>query len=99
MAEVPASDDESDGRTITDGYFEEEFYVDAETVGEFLVTLGEQFQDSDEITVTGEDWEIPFAFREPIELDIEFAGDGEAELEIEVELDEGHTDDDAPEIA
>lgn len=99
MAEVPAPDEEeSETRTITDGYFEEEFQVDAESAGEFLVALGEQLRDDEEVLVAGDDWEIPFAFADDVELEVEFQGDEEPELEIEVEL-EGRSEDDAPEVA
>jgi amphi-Trp domain-containing protein len=100
MAEVPEAEEEEEQQpnTITDGYFEEEYYVDAESAGEFLIELGEQFKEADEITITGDDWELPFAFGEPIELDVEFEGDGEPELEIEVEL-KGRVEDDAPDLA
>lgn len=100
MAEVPAPDDEeeSEPTTITDGFFEEEFEVDAAEAGEFLVGLGEQLRDDEEVLVTGEGWEIPFAFAETVELEVEFEGEGDPELEIEVEL-EGRSDDDAPEVA
>lgn len=100
MAEVPAPDEgeESEPTTITDGYFEEEFDVDAEEAGEFLIGLGEQLRDDEEVLVTGEGWEIPFAFADEVELEVEFEGEDERELEIEVEL-EGRSDDDAPEVA
>lgn len=98
MAEVPADEEESTAETITDGYFEEEYYVDAEDVGAFLIELGEQFEEGDEITLTGDDWELPFAFGEPINLEIEFDGDGEPELEIEVEL-SGRIEDETPDLA
>ncbi|UPV77149.1 amphi-Trp domain-containing protein (plasmid) [Halorussus limi] len=97
MPEVPVEDEEAKMSTITDGYFEEEYYISAEDAGEFLIELGEQFRDSDEITITGDDWEMPFAFGEPIELDIEFEGDGEPELEIEVEL-SGRVEDKVPNL-
>ncbi|MFB6254627.1 MAG: amphi-Trp domain-containing protein [Halobacteriaceae archaeon] len=96
MPEVPTQET-SDVRTITDGYFEEEFYVNADDVGDFLIELGEQFKSDDEITVTSDDWELPFMFGEPIELDIEFEGDGEPELEIELEL-TGRVEDEMPSI-
>lgn len=62
------------------------------------IQLGEQFEEEDEITTTGEDWELPFAFGEPLKLDIEFEGDGEPELEIEVEL-SGRVEDGMPDLA
>jgi hypothetical protein len=52
----------------------------------------------DKITVKTSEWEIPFKFREPIELDIDFEGYGERELEIELEF-KGKREDEAPEIS
>ncbi len=101
MPEVPEeaeSAEERTRRTITDGYFEEEYHVSAEDAGEFLVELGEQFRDGGEITLSGDDWELPFAFGEPVELEVEFQGDGEPELEIEVEL-SGRVGDESPDVA
>jgi len=98
MPEVPAEEEEPTIETITDGYFEEEYYISSEDVGEFLIELGEQFQEGDEITITGDNWELPFAFGEPVNLDIEFEGDSEPELEIEVEL-SGRIEDETPDIA
>jgi amphi-Trp domain-containing protein len=99
MPEVPEEEkeEESTVETITDGYFEEEYYISAENAGEFLVELGEQFKEQDEITLTGDDWELPYAFGEPVKLDIEFEGDGEPELEIEVEL-SGRVEDEVPDL-
>lgn len=98
MPEVPEESDEPETKTITDGYFEEEYYVNAEDVGDFLVELGEQFREEDEITITADGWELPFSFGEPVKLDIELEGDGEPELEIEVEL-SGRVEDETPSIA
>ncbi|WP_049897264.1 amphi-Trp domain-containing protein [Halorubrum distributum] len=98
MPEVPAEKEEEPSiETVTDGYFEEEYYIGAADAGDFLIELGEQFKNKDEITITGDDWELPFAFGEPVKLDIEFEGDGEPELEIEVEL-SGRIGDDTPDI-
>lgn len=98
MAEVPVPDETTpETQTITDGYFEEELYIDAESAGAFLIELGHQLQAGDELTITGEGWEIPFRFSEPIELEIEFEGDGQPELEIELELD-GLRKDKAPSL-
>jgi len=100
MPEVPAEEEEEEPtiETVTDGYFEEEYYISATDAGDFLVELGKQFKEQEEITVTGDEWELPFAFGEPVKLDIEFEGDGEPELEIEVEL-TGRLDDDIPDVA
>lgn len=95
MPDVPADEEESTRETITEGFFEKEYYISAEDAGEFLIELGEEFQESDEIRISGDEWELPFAFGEPVTLDIEFEGDGEPELEIEVEL-SGRIDDEPP---
>jgi amphi-Trp domain-containing protein len=98
MADVPAADDEEPTvETVTDGYFEEEYHIDAASAGEFLIDLGEQLREGDELTVTGDGWEIPFAFGEPVELEIEFQGHDDPELEIEIEL-AGRVDDEAPNL-
>lgn len=67
-------------------------------IARYAESLAEQFKSEDEITITGDDWELPFAFGEPVKLDIEFEGDGEPELEIEVEL-LGRIEDETLEIA
>jgi len=86
MADVPTDDGETTG-TVTDDYFEQEYAVSAATAGEFLVELGEQLQSGDgDVTITGDDWDLPFAYGEPVELEIEFVGGPESELEIELEL-------------
>lgn len=99
MPEVPTEEEEEPTiETITDRYFEEEYYISADNAGEFLIELGEQLKSKDEINITGDDWELPFAFGEPVELDIEFESEGEPELEIEVEL-SGRIEDEAPDLA
>lgn len=62
--------------------FEGEYRLDAAEAGAFLVDLGEQFQAGDELTIGTDEWRLPFAFGEPVELGIEFEGVGEQELEI-----------------
>ena len=85
MADSP---DSPEGETtITDGHFDEEYRIDAETAGAFLVQLGEQLQADDELVVSGDGWEIPFPFVEPVTLEVEFDGEGDPELDVEVELD------------
>jgi len=101
MAEVPDTDEtETDQRvtTVTDGYFEEEYAVTATQAGKFLTTLGEQLSESDELTISGDDWELPFAFGDTVTLEIEYEGDGDPELEIEVEL-SGRRDEETPDLA
>jgi amphi-Trp domain-containing protein len=77
--------------------FEQEYRLDASEAGEFLISVGEQLRDGDELTILTDEWELPFAFGEPVELEIDFDGVGEPELEIELEL-PGRTDEDAPEV-
>jgi amphi-Trp domain-containing protein len=77
--------------------FETEYRLDASEAGEFLIRLGEQLREGDELTVVDEDWELPFAFGEPVELEIDFEGVGDPELEIEIEL-PGRTDEKAPQV-
>ena len=92
------TDTEEDRTTITAGReFEEEYRLDASEAGQFLVTLGEQLRDEDDLTLVGEEWELPFAFGEPVELEIDFEGVGEPELEIELEL-PGRSHETAPDI-
>ncbi|WP_152040773.1 amphi-Trp domain-containing protein [Salinigranum salinum] len=77
--------------------FEQEYRLDASEAGEFLIRLGEQLRDGDELTIVTDEWELPFAFGEPVELEIDFEGVGEPELEIELEL-PGRTDETAPDV-
>jgi len=75
--------------------FEQEYRLDASEAGEFLIAIGEQLRDGDDLTIVDDEWELPFAFGEPVELEIDFEGMGEPELEIEIEL-PGRTDEKAP---
>ena len=104
--ESPAGDagsesDEGDAverTTITTGRnFEEEFRLDASEAGRFLIELGEGLRDGDELTIATDEWEMPFTFGEPVDLEVDFDGTGEPELEIEVEL-PGRTDERAPSV-
>ena len=77
--------------------FEQEYRLDASAAGEFLIDLGEQLRDGDELTIVTDEWELPFAFGEPVELEIDFEGVGDPELEIELEL-PGRPDENAPHV-
>jgi amphi-Trp domain-containing protein len=77
--------------------FEREYRLDASEAGAFLIALGERLRDGDELTVVGDEWELPFAFGEPVELEVDFDGVGEPELEFELEL-PGRTDETAPDV-
>lgn len=95
-ADDPSAEDER--TTIRTGRkFEQEYRLDAREAGEFLIALGEQLRDGDELTLADDEWELPFAFGDPVGLEIDFDGVGEPELEIELEL-PGRTDEKAPQV-
>jgi amphi-Trp domain-containing protein len=80
--------------------FEREYRLSAAEAGEFLVAVGERLRDGEELTIGDPDgeWELPFEFGEPVELEIDYEGVGEPELEIEVEI-PGRTGESAPDVA
>ena len=92
-------DDTADDRTLIrpGREFEQEYRLDASEAGAFLIDLGEQLRDGDELTIVDDEWELPFAFGEPVELEVDYDGVGEPELEIEIEL-PGRTDEAAPDV-
>jgi amphi-Trp domain-containing protein len=91
-----SSDDER--TTIRSGReFEQEYRLSAEETGEFLIELGRQLRDDEELTIVDEEWELPFAFGEPVNMELDFDGVGEQELEIEVEI-PGRSDEAAPDV-
>lgn len=97
--ESAAGDD--DPTTIGAGRnFEEEYRLDAAEAGAFLVAVGERLRDGDTLTLEAPDgeWRLPFAFGEPVALEVDYDGVGEPELELEVEL-PGRTDERAPDVA
>ena len=77
--------------------FEATYRLDASEAGEFLIALGRQLRDADELTLADDEWELPFAFGEPVELEVDFDGMDDPELEIELEL-PGRTDETAPDV-
>jgi len=98
MSESEPDEEDEERTTIRTGReFEQEYRLDASEAGAFLIDLGEQLRDGDELTIVADEWELPFAFGEPVELDIDFDGVGEPELEIEIEL-PGRTDEKAPDV-
>ncbi|MEF8847758.1 MAG: amphi-Trp domain-containing protein [Candidatus Thermoplasmatota archaeon] len=96
MAEIPS--EKGKKRRITEGEFEHQVYLDKNQIADFLISLGNQMKKDDKVTVETEKWEIPFRFRQPIELEIEFEGYRERELEIEIEM-KGKRDDQAPNVS
>lgn len=100
MSESDTADEanETEKTTIRTGReFEQEYRLDASEAGAFLTDLGEQLQDGDEVTLSTDEWELPFAFGEPVEMEIDFDGVGDPELEVELAL-PGRTDEEAPDI-
>jgi amphi-Trp domain-containing protein len=87
MANLP-NDEASDTTEITDGYFEREVHLSRDSTATFLHELADQLDAGTELTVSSDDWRIPFEFREPIEVEVEFTSHREKELEIEIEFDE-----------
>ena len=75
-------------RTITDGFFEREVYLSRQETAAFLRELADQLESEPTVTVAGSTWEIPFEYRDPIEVEIEFTSQRERELEIELEFTE-----------
>lgn len=84
MAEAPTSDDDS--ATRTGDHFQQEYYVSAAEAGEFLVAIGECLQAGDDVALSGDDWDLAFTYREPVELAVEHVDGDDPELEIELEL-------------
>ncbi|MFW5984005.1 MAG: amphi-Trp domain-containing protein [Halobacteria archaeon] len=85
-------------RDMTGGMFEEEFTVSAEEAGDFLVGLGEELREGDEVTVEGDGWKIPFEFGDTVEIEVEYDGN-DPELEFEVELEGRTKEDEAPDVS
>lgn len=99
MSEAQDSTGEDEERTVirTGREFEHEYRLSSEEAGSFLVDIGEKLQKEDELTLVEDDWELPFAFGEPVNVEIDYDGVGEPELEIEIEL-PGKTDETGPEV-
>ncbi|WP_411718601.1 amphi-Trp domain-containing protein [Natronomonas sp.] len=76
---------------------EEEYRLLTESTDTLLIELGEQFRDGEELTITADEWELPFAFGTPVELKIDFDGVGEPDLEIEIQP-PGRSDESAPTV-
>ncbi|MCH7659197.1 MAG: amphi-Trp domain-containing protein [Euryarchaeota archaeon] len=80
-------------KTITSGFFEREIRLSGGETAAFLRNLANAIESDTQITVSGSDWEIPFEYREPIEVEVEFSKQREGELEIEVEFTEARSGD------
>jgi len=98
MTNDDSSTDTDERTTIRSGReFEQEYRLSASEAGAFLIELGEQLQDGDELTISTDEWELPFAFGDPVEMELDYDGVGDPELEIELEL-PGRTDEKAPDV-
>ena len=93
MANLPG-DNRDEPTVITDGYFEREVHLSRTSTATFLRELADQVEAGNELTVSSDDWRIPFAFREPIEVEVEFTSHRGKELEIEIEFNEPKGSDD-----
>jgi amphi-Trp domain-containing protein len=85
MVELPNTDT-SEQTVVTEGYFEREVRLSAADTATLLREIAVQIEESNELTVSSDNWEIPFQFGEPIEVEVEFIGDGKRELELELEF-------------
>ena len=83
MPDLP--DDDPSGTDAADD-FEREYEVSASEAGAFLMDLAELLQAGRDVALDGDDWDLTFAYREPVELEIEYVGGDDPELEIELEL-------------
>ena len=93
MAELPG--EESDGRTVvTEGYFEREVHLSRDATATFLRELADQIDEGTHLTVSSTEWEVPFEYREPVEVEVEFVSQREGELEIELEFNSAREEDD-----
>lgn len=81
-------DESSERRVITDGFFEQEIYLSRTETASFLREIADALEDDASLTISGSSWEIPFEYREPIEVEIEFSGQRTSELEIELEFEQ-----------
>ncbi|MEF8873702.1 MAG: amphi-Trp domain-containing protein [Candidatus Thermoplasmatota archaeon] len=97
MPEIP-NEDEGEKRVVEEGDLEHEVYLNKEQVADFLESMAKQMRDGDTLTIETNKWEIPFTFRDNIELEIDFEGYGERELEIEIEF-KGKREDQAPSVS
>ncbi len=91
--ELP-TDNSSEPSTVTDGFFEREVQLSRDQTATFLRELADQIETGTNLTVSTSDWEIPFTYDEPIEVEVEFTGGRESELEIELEFTEATTNGD-----
>jgi len=75
---------ETERTFIREGWdFEQEYRLNAAEAGRFLIEIGEQFQEGNELTLTDQDWKLPCIFGEPIEPEIGFESYDDAKYRLE----------------
>lgn len=77
---------ETKNKTVQYGEYEKDFYLNRNELADFLRHLAQQLEEEEEIVISTNEWEIPFAYREPIEVEIEFEGEAGEEKELEIEI-------------
>ena len=86
------SNQSSGTEVITDGFFEREVYLSGSETAALLRTLADALEEGEGLTISGDDWEIPFEYADPIEVEVEFSNRSGRELEIELEFEEPEAD-------
>lgn len=81
--EIPEEKEEKEAKKTIEGYFSQEFYLGREQLVEFLKKLADEVEKQSEITISTDEWELPFTARDQAEVEIELEDD---ELEIEIEF-------------
>jgi len=95
MTDLPSDETRT---TSTDDYTQTEYALSAAEAGEFLVELGELLQAGEDVTLSGDGWELEFAYHDTVELEVEHVGGDDAELEIEIELSAASGDESPPSL-
>lgn len=84
-------DDTNHSTDTTDEYFEQDVRLSRELTVRFLREIANQIEDGTALTITGDDWEIPFEYREPVEIQVELTTQHRRELEIKFAFEEGQS--------
>lgn len=72
-------------KKVIEGNFQQEKHIDRKDLADFLTDLANELKESNELKIKTDEWELPFAVRDQVELEIDLDYD---ELEIEIEFDE-----------
>lgn len=88
MAKLPSKNPNK--QTVSRGEsFEAEVSVGREAAAAYLHDLADQIEEGSDLSMAGDDWEIPFTYTEPVEIEyeVEPADEGADEpLEVELEI-------------